>query len=134
MLPDSMKGYAPVVRGIAKSNAQITIRQSGYVIYQSYVPPGPFEINDLYPTSGSGDLKVTIKEADGSEQNLTVPFASVPVLQREGRFKYSIASGQFRSYLDNVDKRPFTQVTGIYGLPWGQQFTVVCKRPVNIRR
>lgn len=119
MLPDSMKGYAPVVRGIAKSNAQVTIRQHSYVIYQSYVPPGPFEITDLYPTSGSGDLQVTIKEADGSEQNLTVPFASVPVLQREGRFKYSIASGQFRSYRNGVDKRPFTQATGIYGLPWG---------------
>ncbi|MBW6086650.1 fimbria/pilus outer membrane usher protein [Escherichia coli] len=27
MLPDSLKGFAPVVRGIAKSNAQITIKQ-----------------------------------------------------------------------------------------------------------
>lgn len=119
MLPQSMRGYSPVVRGIAKSNAQVTIRQNGYVIYQSYVPPGAFEIKDLYPTSGSGDLNVTIKEADGSEQNLVVPFASVPVLQREGRFKYSLTSGQYRSYNDSVDKRSFTQATGIYGLPWG---------------
>ncbi|EOC1952982.1 fimbria/pilus outer membrane usher protein [Escherichia coli] len=29
MLPDSLKGFAPVVRGIAKSNAQITIKQNG---------------------------------------------------------------------------------------------------------
>ena len=28
MLPDSLKGFAPVVRGIAKSNAQITIKQN----------------------------------------------------------------------------------------------------------
>lgn len=37
MLPDSQKGYAPVVRGIARTNAQVVIRQDGYIIYQSYV-------------------------------------------------------------------------------------------------
>ncbi len=66
MLPDSLKGFAPVVRGIAKSNAQITIKQNGYTIYQTYVSPGAFEISDLYSTSSSGDLLVEIKEADGS--------------------------------------------------------------------
>lgn len=119
MLPDSLKGYAPVVRGIARSNAQVIIRQNGYVIYQSYVAPGAFEITDMYPTGGSGDLYVAIKEADGSEQRLIVPFASLPVLQREGRLKYSLTSAQYRSYDSNVDKTPFTQGTAIYGLPYG---------------
>ncbi|CAM4298777.1 fimbria/pilus outer membrane usher protein [Serratia silvae] len=119
MLPDSMKGYAPTVRGIARSNAQVTIRQNGNVIYQSYVPPGAFEITDLYPTAGSGDLNVTVKEADGSEQNIVVAFAAVPVLQRQGRLKYSLTSGQYRSSNSYVDDTPFTQGTAIYGLPWG---------------
>ncbi|MDD9665737.1 fimbria/pilus outer membrane usher protein [Klebsiella pasteurii] len=119
MLPDSLKGYSPVVRGIARSNAQVTIRQNGYVIYQSYVPAGSFAISDLYPTAGSGDLNVTIKEADGSEQTMVVPFASVPVLQREGRLKYSITSGQYRSYNNDVEKTLFTQGTAIFGLPHG---------------
>ncbi|MCT9845867.1 fimbrial biogenesis outer membrane usher protein [Leclercia adecarboxylata ATCC 23216 = NBRC 102595] len=119
MLPDSMKGYSPVVRGIAQSNAQVTIRQNGYVIYQSYVPAGAFAISDLYPTAGSGDLNVTIKEADGTERTMVVPFASVPVLQREGHLKYSITSGQYRSYNDDVEKTMFTQGTAIYGLPHG---------------
>ncbi|WP_244212354.1 fimbria/pilus outer membrane usher protein [Buttiauxella izardii] len=119
MIPDSQKGYAPVVRGIARTNAQVIIRQNGYIIYQSYVAPGAFEINDMYPTGGSGDLYVTIKEADGSQQNLVVPFASLPVLQREGHFKYSITSGQYRSYDGSVDETPFSQGTAIYGLPAG---------------
>ena len=119
MIPDSLKGYAPVVRGIAKSNAQVIIRQNGYVIYQSYVAPGAFEITDMYPTGGSGDLYVTVKEADGSEQLIVVPFASLPVLQREGRFKYSLTGGQYRSYDSQVDKTTFGQSTGIYGLPHG---------------
>lgn len=119
MLPDSLKGYAPVVRGIARTNAQVVIRQNGYQIYQNYVAPGAFEINDMYPTGGAGDLEVTVKEADGSEQHFVVPFASLPVLQREGRLKYAITGGQYRSYNNDVEKTPFGQVTGIYGLPWG---------------
>jgi len=119
MLPDSLKGYAPAVRGIARTNAQVVIRQNGYVIYQSYVTPGAFEITDMYPTGGAGDLEVTIKEADGSEQHFTVPFASLPVLQREGRLKYAVTGGQYRSYDGSVDKTPFGQMTAIYGLPRG---------------
>ncbi|WP_409335312.1 fimbria/pilus outer membrane usher protein, partial [Escherichia coli] len=34
------------------------IKQNGYVIYQTYMPPGPFEISDLNPTSSAGDLEV----------------------------------------------------------------------------
>ncbi len=119
MMPDSLKGYAPVVRGIARTNAQVVIRQNGYQIYQSYVAPGAFEITDMYPTGGAGDLDVTVKESDGSEQHFTVAFASLPVLQREGRFKYAVTGGQYRSYNSDVEKTPFAQLTGIYGLPHG---------------
>lgn len=122
MIPDSLKGYAPVVRGIARTNAQIIIRQNGYQIYQGYVAPGAFEITDMYPTGGAGDLDVTIKEADGSEQRFTVPFASLPVLQREGRLKYAVTGGRYRSYSSDVDRATFAQGTAIYGLPHG--FTV----------
>lgn len=119
MLPDSMRGYAPVVRGIARTNAQVIVKQNGYTIYQTYVSPGAFEITDMYPTGSSGDLDVTVKEADGSEQHQVVPFASLPVLQREGRLKYSVTSGKYRSYDSRVDKEYFTQATAIYGLPVG---------------
>ena len=119
MLPDSLRGYAPVVRGIARTNAQVTIRQNGYIIYQTSVSPGAFEINDMYPTGGSGDLYVTIKESDGSEQQMVVPFASLPVLQREGRFKFSLMSGVYRSYDNSVDEAPLSEGTARYGLPAG---------------
>lgn len=119
MLPESMKGYSPVVKGIANTNAQVTIYQNGYQIYQNYVPPGAFEISDLYPTAGSGDLTVTVKEADGSERSFTVPYASVPVLQREGRLKFSVTGGKYRPSNGDIEKKSFVQGTAIYGLPWG---------------
>ncbi|MDF4405586.1 fimbria/pilus outer membrane usher protein, partial [Vibrio parahaemolyticus] len=83
------------------------------------VAAGPFEISDLYPTGSSGDLHVTIKESNGSEQVQIVPFASLPVLQREGYLAYSATAGEYRSYDSNVDKTKFGQFTLIYGLPHG---------------
>ena len=62
MYPDSLQGYAPTVRGIARTPAKVVVRQNGYVIYQSYVQPGAFAITDLNPTSSSGDLEVTVEE------------------------------------------------------------------------
>ncbi|WP_157701858.1 fimbria/pilus outer membrane usher protein, partial [Salmonella enterica] len=97
MLPDSQRGFAPVIRGIAKSNAEVTVEQNNYVIYRTFVQPGAFEINDLYPTSNSGDLTVTIKESDGSEQKFVQPFSSVALLQREGHLKYSLSAGEYRA-------------------------------------
>ncbi|WP_256122490.1 fimbria/pilus outer membrane usher protein [Enterobacter pasteurii] len=119
MMPDSLKGYAPVVRGIARTNAQVIIHQNGYQIYQSDVAPGAFEITDIYPTGSAGDLDVTVKESDGSEQRFSVAFASLPVLQREGRLKFAITGGQYRSSNNDADQTLFSQLTGIYGLPFG---------------
>ena len=117
MLPDSLRGFAPTVRGIANSNAQVTVKQNGSVIYQTYVPPGAFTISDLYPTSSSGDLQVTIKEADGSSRTFVQPFSNVPVMQREGRLKYAFTAGKYRSQSDGEDEPEFGQGTLVYGLP-----------------
>ncbi|WP_211475198.1 fimbria/pilus outer membrane usher protein, partial [Collimonas humicola] len=49
MLPDSQQGYAPTIRGVAQTNARVTVRQNGFVVYSTYVAPGPFVLDDLYP-------------------------------------------------------------------------------------
>ncbi|MFV7532253.1 fimbria/pilus outer membrane usher protein [Enterobacter mori] len=117
MLPSSQNGFAPVVRGIAKSNATVIIRQNNYVIYQSAVPQGAFEITDLNTVSGGGDLNVTIKEEDGSEKHFTQPYASLAILKREGQTDLDISIGKMR------DQDHFTpnvlQAQILRGLPWG---------------
>lgn len=119
MLPDSLRGFAPTVRGIARTHAEVTVRQNGYTIYRSYVSPGAFEINDLYPNASSGDLVVEIKESDGSLNVFSIPFASVPVLQREGRIKYAVTAGKYRSTSSQQDDVSVAQSTLIWGLPAG---------------
>lgn len=118
MLPDSLRGFAPIIRGIARSNAQVTVRQGGYVIYQTYVAPGAFAINDLYPTASSGDLEVIIREVDGSERVSYQPFSAVPIMQREGQWKYGVTAGQYRTSNSSGSTPTFAQGSLIYGLPW----------------
>ena len=119
MLPDSQKGFAPVIHGIARGTAQVSIKQNGYEIYHSTVPPGPFTINDLYAAGNGGDLQVAIKEADGSVQSFTVPYSSVPVLQREGHTRYALTAGKYRSGNDLQEDPTFFQSTLMHGLPAG---------------
>ncbi|EKZ9479259.1 fimbrial biogenesis outer membrane usher protein [Klebsiella oxytoca] len=117
MLPNSQRGFAPTIRGIANSSAIVTVRQNGYTIYQSTVPAGAFEINDLYPSSFSGDLDVTIEEADGTTRHFVQPFSSLPMMQRPGHLKYSVTAGRFRAAGSEDSKEPeFIETTGIYGL------------------
>lgn len=94
MLPQSRRGYAPDIRGIARTNARVTVRQNSRVIYETTVPPGAFAIDDLYPTGYGGNLDVTVTEADGSVQTFQVPFSSVAQLLRPGAHRYDVVAGR----------------------------------------
>lgn len=94
MLPTSQRGYAPTVTGIAQTTAKVVIKQNGREIYQTTVAAGPFEINDLYPTSYQGDLLVEVTEADGRISSFTVPFSAVPGSMRAGQSQYALSMGK----------------------------------------
>ncbi len=115
MLPNSQSGYAPIIRGSANSNAKVEIRQKGQLIYQTAVAPGPFEINDLYPSGFGGELEVTVLEASGEKQIFSVPYAAVPKMLRPGLERYSLTVGQFDE--SSIDEKPwFTQAKYQRGL------------------
>lgn len=104
MWPDSQRGYAPEIRGVARTNAQVTVSQNGSKIYETTVSPGAFSITDLYPTGYGGDLEVTVKEADGSESRFSVPYAAMARLKRPGMTYYSLTGGVSRR--DNMAYTP----------------------------
>ncbi|MBS0925579.1 fimbrial biogenesis outer membrane usher protein [Providencia sp. JGM181] len=116
MLPQSRRGFAPVVNGVANSNAVVTVRQNGQIIYQTSVPAGEFILNDLYPTSFNGDLQVMVTEANGSTRTFIQPFSNASIMQREGSLKYSIELGKYREER-GIERPYFIQFSGIYGLP-----------------
>lgn len=94
MLPQSQQGYAPDIRGIARTNARVTVYQNSRVIYETTVTPGAFVIDDLNPTGYGGDLDIMVTEADGSVQSFKVPYASVAQLLRPGAYRYDFVVGK----------------------------------------
>ncbi|TDV46498.1 outer membrane usher protein [Pseudomonas graminis] len=116
MLPDSERIFAPVVRGIADTNALVEVRQNGFMLYSGNVSPGPFEITDIYPSGSNGDLEVTVVEADGSKRVFVQAYASLPIMVPKGALRYSLAAGQYDSNIEDGLSPGFTSGTLLYGL------------------
>ena len=93
MLPNSKQNFTHVVRGIAQSNALVTIEQNGFVIYQKG-PPGPFAIDDLQLAGGGADLDVSVKRGRWFDKTYLVPYSSVPNMLQTGVSKYDFAAGR----------------------------------------
>jgi len=93
MLPPGLRGYAPEITGVARSNAKVTISQQGRVLYETQVPPGPFRIQNL-SDAVAGKLDVRIEEQGGSIQQYQVDTASIPYLTRPGQVRYMLSAGR----------------------------------------
>jgi outer membrane usher protein len=105
MLPDSQRSYAPTIRGVAATNAKVTIRQGSNILFETSVEPGPFKLDDLYNTGYAGDLTVVVTEADGSSHSFVVPYASIPQLLRPGTMRFAASAGALSD--DSLDRSPF---------------------------
>ena len=118
MLPDGLRQFSPWVRGFARSNAEVRVRQNGEVIYQTFVPPGAFVLKDVYPPAIEGDLTVTIRESDSTETERKIPYSSMPNLVYVGQWRYDATVGKYQPYYGMEEDQPsFAQASLSYGLP-----------------
>ena len=119
MLPYSLRGFAPQISGIAQSNARVTVSQNGNVIYQTFVAPGPFVLEDLSQAGQGGDLLVTISEADGTVRTQTVSYSSLPMMLRPGALKYEVTAGSYNGGVTQASRESkFGLGTLMMGLPY----------------
>ena len=116
MYPWDSQSYAPVINGIARTHARVTVEQGGYTLKSFVVPPGPFVINDLTGVY-SGDIILKIYEEDGSVKEQRFPVAVLPNLLKPGNYNYNIAVGsKVDQYSDKRDDDSlFAQMTYDYG-------------------
>lgn len=103
MTLESQFTYAPVIRGTARTNARLIVRQRDNIIYSKALTPGNFAIDDLYTGQVGADLEVTVEETDGTEQRFTVPYTALPSMIRPGAMRYSLSVGEYR---DNHTDKP----------------------------
>lgn len=117
MTPWLSQSYAPVISGIARTEAVITVRQQGYIIYSQNVPPGPYALRNLTGVA-SGDLEVTVREDDGSETVDVYPVSILPSLLRPGHLNYSLAAGRKALRVGNQDdyEGTFALAAADYGM------------------
>ena len=129
MLPDKISGYAPVVKGNANSASHIEIKQRDIIIYDIYVPAGPYTIDDLRPMYTNGDLEVIVTDAAGVVTRYIEPYSTLPVMKRQGNLVYNISSGEL---LNNGFSNPFfiqsdllygfEQFTGYTGITYSEKY------------
>lgn len=115
MLPDSDRGYSPAIRGIVDSRSKLTIKQNNNIIYQTYINPGPYDINNLNSVGTSGDYEVELTSAEGIKTQYRVPYSSLPNLLRPGKYNYSISLGKLD--LNSAHNDNFAQGTVSIGMP-----------------
>lgn len=119
LLPDYLEAFTPVVRGVASSNAEVFVRQRGVLFYHTAVAPGPFVLYDVRPPSSSGDIRVTVREADGTEHVSIVPYTAMPLLTHGKVWKYAINAGHYRPLFGNsYPHDALLQASAGYGLPF----------------
>ncbi|WP_345830777.1 fimbria/pilus outer membrane usher protein [Erwinia sp. HDF1-3R] len=112
MVPASMRIFSPVVRGMARTQARVEVKQNGYTLYNATVAPGAFALTDLGAAGSGGDLQVTVWETEGYPQVFTVPWQTPAIALQAGYLSYSAMAGQYRPSDSAVG-----QATVMYGLP-----------------
>ncbi|MFJ3458565.1 fimbria/pilus outer membrane usher protein [Scandinavium goeteborgense] len=123
MLPEGLRNYVPVLRGVAETNAKVTVTQHGQKIYEAVVPPGEFELNDIGAMGYGGDLQLTVTEADGRQRIQNIPFSAPPMLLHENVSRFSVSVGELNDdaingspkILETVYQRGLTSVYTVYG-------------------
>ncbi len=118
MLPAGQYSYGPVVRGVARTQARIEVRQAGYLLYSGVVAPGPFALSDLTPTGSAVILRSSCVKPMAATRSL-------PCLTRRRRLhcvkvtcSYSVMAGLYRPADKSVNNPMVYQATAMYGLPW----------------
>ncbi|MGQ8775467.1 fimbria/pilus outer membrane usher protein [Serratia sp. NA_112.1] len=121
MLPEGLRYYTPLVRGVADSNAKVLVTQRGRTLYETTVPPGPFEISDIGAMGYGGDLLVTVTEADGRQKTQVVPFSAPPMLLHAGVSRFGITVGKLQD--DSLLEKPGL-AEGFYQYGIGNMYTL----------
>lgn len=119
MVPYNQREYAPIVRGIARTQARVEVKQNGYTVYSQTVAPGPFALTDMTLSGGGngGDLQITVWETDGNPQMFTVPYQTPAISLREGYLKYNTMVGRYHPASSDTHGT-VAQAIVMYGLPW----------------
>ncbi len=100
-----MKGFAPTIHGIARSNAQVTIRQTATSSISAGVPPGAFTINDLLSYRRQRRFDCGSQRIRRFLLLIAITCLIPPCrFYNEGRLKYAATVAEYRSDSSQKEK------------------------------
>jgi len=81
------------IGGILETPSDVDIFVNDRLVNTKHLPPGPFDLRNIEANSGSGDVRLVIRDAFGRQQEMTVPFYQVTTLLKPGMHDYSYNIG-----------------------------------------
>jgi outer membrane usher protein len=94
--PDLITFPLPAVRGEAVVPSTVDVYVNDTLRARREVPPGPFSISDLPVVSGSGQVRLVVRDSMGREQRVQQPYFASEDLLRPGLSMYSLEAGAVR--------------------------------------
>lgn len=83
--------------GAAALPSTVDVFVNNALVQRSSVPPGPFSIQNIPVVTGSGEVRVVVRDLLGREQVITQPFYSSATLLKQGLEDYSYELGAVRN-------------------------------------
>lgn len=113
MLPPESVDFMPVVSGTVHTNATITVKKNGTIVYQENVPPGQYLLKGI--PSIQGEFTVEEREADGTLTIRSYYGSGLSQFIRKDEFRYESVVGTYAGY-SSAYKPEFLLGTAQYGL------------------
>lgn len=115
MLPSFFTGYAPTIKEVANTYADITLEKNGIEIYRTSVPPGPFILDQIPSIGLEGEVTLIIKEENNNVRKIKLWNFLSPNLLRAKQWNYYFSTGLI-NLKENKDKSLVTKLSLSYGV------------------
>ncbi|TMH84395.1 MAG: fimbrial biogenesis outer membrane usher protein, partial [Betaproteobacteria bacterium] len=104
---------SPVLQaaGSAVLPSTVDVFMNNALVQRSAVPPGPFSIQNIPVVTGSGEVRMVVRDLLGREQVITQPFYSSATLLKQGLADYSCEVGAIRNNFA-VESNDYGQAVG----------------------
>lgn len=83
--------------GTATVPSTVDVFVNNALVQRNTVPPGPFSVQNIPVVTGSGEVRVVVRDLLGREQVITQPFYSSATLLKAGLSDYSYEVGEIRN-------------------------------------
>ena len=104
--------------GLASLPSTVDVYVNNALASRREVPPGPFSITNLPVVSGSGEVRMVVRDMLGREQVITQPFYSSAGLLAEGLQDYSYEFGFARENF-GINSNDYGDWAGVATHRWG---------------